>query len=290
MLTGRIDCLAMSSMTAGQHIWRRQRSGLPVLTWSAFDGFDLDAFVTTRDGGASSGPYSSLNLGLHVGDDPESVVRNRGLVAEALDATLDDMVFCQQSHEASVEVIENTERGRGARSESDAIQRTDALVTIVPGIVLVVLVADCVPLVLHDPVAGVLACVHAGWRGTVRGVTTAAVAAMRDLGSEPADIVAGVGPSIAPDRYQVGEDVREAATGAFGDDVDQVLRPDGTGRWNFDLWRANTLQLMAAGVPEEQVHVTGLDTGPGTPFFSHRAQNPCGRFAAVARLRERQSR
>ena len=69
-----------------------------------------------------------------------------------------------------------------------------------------------------------------------------------------------------------------------------VLRPDGTGRWNFDLWRANTLQLMAAGVPEEQVHVTGLDTGPGTPFFSHRAQNPCGRFAAVARLRERQSR
>lgn len=261
-----------------------------MLTWSAFDGHDLDAFVTTRDGGVSTGPYSALNLALHVGDDEQSVLRNRALLAEAIGTSPDEFVFCDQAHEPSVAVVTNEHRGRGVRSRADAIPRTDALVTTEPGIVLVVMVADCVPLVLHDPVAGVLACVHAGWRGTVRGVTTATVATMRELGSDPANIVAGIGPSIAPDRYQVGEDVRDAAAVAFGDRLDQVLRPDGTGRWTFDLWRANTVQLVAEGVPEDQVWVAGLGTGPGTPFYSHRAENPCGRFAAVARLRERQSR
>ncbi|WP_165036884.1 laccase domain-containing protein, partial [Candidatus Protofrankia californiensis] len=91
--------------------------------------------------------------------------------------------------------------------------------------------------------------------------------------------------AIHPDRYQVGEDVVNAARVAFGDQLDAVVRPDGLGKWTFDLWRANTLQLVAAGVPESQVHVTGLGTGPSTPFFSHRAENPCGRFVAAARLR-----
>jgi hypothetical protein len=233
----------------------------------------------------SAGPYSALNLGLHVGDHEESVLRNRSLVADAMGASLDDFVFGDQTHQPNVAVVTDEHRGRGARSLADAIPHTDALVTTVPGIVLVVLVADCVPLVLHDPVAGVLACVHAGWGGTVRGVTPAAVAAMRDLGSDPKNIVAGIGPAIAPDRYQVGEDVRDAASLAFADRLDQVIRPDGTGKWTFDLWRANILQLVAEGVPEEQVHLTALDTGPDTPFYSHRAEQPCGRFAAVARLR-----
>lgn len=167
---------------------------------------------------------------------------------------------------------------------SDAIAHTDALVTAVPGITLAVMAADCVPLVLFDPVARVLACVHAGWGGTVRGVTPAAIEAMRTLGAEPARIVAGIGPAIHPDRYQVGADVAELARLAFGDAVEAVVRPDGTGKWLFDLWQANALQLTTAGVPVEQVHIAGRDTGPGTPFFSHRSEAPCGRFAAVARM------
>jgi YfiH family protein len=258
---------------------------LEVLTWAAFDDHDVDAFVTTREGGVSQGPYTSLNLGLHVGDDDTHVLRNRVRVADALGASLDDFVFCDQAHRPNVLVVTDEHRGRGARSRTDAIPRTDALVTSVPGIVLVVMVADCVPLILHDPVAGVLACVHAGWGGTVRGVTSRAVEVMRELGSQPGDIIAGIGPAIPPDRYQVGEDVLAAAGDAFGDQIDQVIRPDGTGKWTFDLWRANTLQLSAAGVPEEQVHLSALGTGPNSHFFSHRAENPCGRFAAVARLR-----
>jgi YfiH family protein len=262
----------------------RALHGVPIVTWPAFAGHPLDAIVTTRDRGVTTDPSADLNLSLSTGDDAARVLANRELVARALDATLDDFVFGAQVHRPSVQVVTEEHRGQGARTFADAIPATDALVTTVPGIVLAVLVADCVPLVLFDPVRRVLACVHGGWRGTVSGVTTAAVATMRELGTDPADLLVGIGPSIAPDRYQVGADVVDAATAAFPDHVDQVVRADGTGGWTFDLWRANTLQLLAAGVRESRVQLAGLDTGPGTPYFSHRSEVPCGRFGAFARL------
>jgi YfiH family protein len=262
----------------------RTVGGLPVLCWPAFDDLDVEAFVTTRQGGVSTGDYRSLNLGLLVGDDPAAVLTNRARVAAAIGGTLDDLVFCEQSHQPNVQIVTAEHRGRGARSMADAIRATDALVTAEAGVTLVVMAADCVPLVLFDPVARVLACVHAGWGGTVRGVTPAAVAAMVTLGADPARIVAGIGPAIRPGRYQVGADVAELAEQAFGDRVAAVVRPDGTGKWLFDLWQANALHLTTAGVPADQVHLAGRDTGPGTPFFSHRSEAPCGRFAAVARM------
>ena len=157
-----------------------------------------------------------------------------------------------------------------------------------PGTVLVVMVADCVPIVLYDPVAQVLACVHAGWRGTVARVSEAAVEAMAALGSDPADIIAGIGPAISPDRYQVGHDVAEAARQCFGAQrTGHVLRPDGTGKWLFDLWSANAIVLRDAGLRDGSIQLAAVPTGPAgtSPFFSDRAARPCGRFAAVARMR-----
>jgi YfiH family protein len=263
---------------------RGSRRGLPVLTWAAFDGHGLDALATTRHGGISTGRYASLNLGLHVGDDDAAVLANRTVAAEAMGADLDDFVYADQTHGRGVLVVTEEHRGRGARSLADAVPETDALVTQVPGVVLAVMVADCVPLVLFDPVRRVVACVHAGWPGTVAGVTTSAVDAMRELGTDPADLVVGIGPSIAPQRYQVGADVADAARAAFPDHAAEVVRPDGTGAWTFDLWRANTLRLLASGVPDSAIHLAGLDTGPGTDYFSHRSQGPTGRFALFARL------
>ncbi|MGH3793938.1 MAG: polyphenol oxidase family protein [Pseudonocardiaceae bacterium] len=279
---------AGATAAADQYEWRR-RSELNVLAWPAFDHYEIDAFVTTRGGGTSLGSYSSLNLGLHVGDDDAHVMRNRTRVADTLSVSLDDFVFCDQAHRSNVSIVTDEHRGRGAHACADAIPDTDALVTVVPGIVLMVMVADCVPLVLYDPVAGILSCVHAGWRGTVRGVTPAAVRTMCQLGSDPRNIIAGLGPAITPERNQVGQDVVDAATAAFGDRVEEVIRPDGTGKWTFDLWRANALQLSAAGVPWEKAHLAAIGTGPGTPFFSHRAESPCGRIALAARIREQGS-
>jgi YfiH family protein len=259
--------------------------GLPVLAWPVFDSLPIDAFVTTRDGGVSTGSYASLNLGLHVGDVDQKVVVNRTTVSAAMDSELGDMVFCQQAHRRNVEVITEEERGRGATSVGDAIAQTDALVTTVPGIVLAVMVADCVPLVLFDPRSRVLGVVHAGWRGTIRGVTSATVECMQQLGAAPSRMVVGIGPAIHPDRYQVGRDLHDLARSAFGDRTDEVIRSDGQGTWLFDLWTANILQLTAAGVEPGSIALAAQDTGPGTAYFSHRSEGPCGRFAAIARIR-----
>jgi polyphenol oxidase len=309
----------------------RMAGPLRLLTWPALDASGAGAVVTARSGGVSSGPYATLNLSLSVGDDPGRVLENRRRLAAALGASLGDFVFARQVHGASVRVVGDADRGSGAFSLDDAVGSVgdaggaDALVTTVPGVVLAILTADCVPIVLHDPMVGVLACVHAGWRGTVAGVTTAAVAVMRDLGARPSDLVAGLGPAIAADRYQVGPDVHQAVTRSFGPAASAFIRPDPAtpDRWLLDLWAANRHALREAGVPASQIHTTTFPTGPtpqahttlptgpappvhpvttGNPtsandptspadpvspgdFFSDRAARPCGRLALVARLR-----
>jgi YfiH family protein len=263
----------------------RRRGDLGVLTWAVFEPFDIDVLVTTRHGGVSSGSYASLNLGLHVEDQPDDVLENRRRVAAAIGADPADFVFCQQAHSNHVHVVTAEDRGRGTQTQEDAIHGTDALVTAEPGVVLTVMVADCVPIVLYDPVAHVLGCVHAGWRGTAARVSEAAVTVMRSLGARPENVIAAMGPAIPPDRYQVGEDVAIAARESLSDGSAQVLREDGTGKFLFDLWTANRLVLRDAGVSDDHITVAALPTGPPDGlFFSDRAVRPCGRFAAIARL------
>jgi YfiH family protein len=241
----------------------RQQGDLEVLTWPRLDGLDAQVMVTTRQGGVSPGPYASLNLSLSVGDEPGAVLENRRRVAAALGVGLDDFVFARQVHGARAQVVSARDRGRGARSLGDAVPDTDALVTQDLGTVLAILVGDCVPVILLDPAARVLACVHAGWRGTVGRVTAAALAAMATLGARPQDVLAGIGPAIAPDRYQVGEEVAEQVSQAFDGDTASLLRPDGSGRWLLDLWEANRRSLIEAGVPDHQVQLAAVPTGPG---------------------------
>ena len=261
---------------------------LRLLTWAALDVSGADAVVTARTGGVSSGPYESLNLSFSVGDDPGCVLENRHRLATAFGADLGDFAFARQVHGARARVVTESGRGSGAFRLDDAIDGIDALVTASPEVVLAILTADCVPIVLHDPVAGVLACVHAGWRGTVAGVTAAAVAAMRSLGTRPSDVVAGIGPAIGADRYQVGPDVHEAVSRSFGPAAPAFLRPDPSapGRWLLDLPSANRHALREAGVPGPRIHATDLVTGPAPGhFFSDRTARPCGRLALIARLR-----
>ena len=275
----------------------RPAGDLRLLTWPALDASGADAVVTARSGGVSSGPYESLNLSLSVGDDPGCVRENRRRLATAFGADLRRFRLRPSGARRR-----RPRRGRCRPGERRLLARrrrrqcgragdaggADALVTTSPGVVLAILTADCVPIVLHDPVAGVLACVHAGWRGTVAGVTAAALAAMQRLGARPSDVTAGIGPAIGADRYQVGPDVHEAVTRTFGPAAAGFIRPDPSapGRWLLDLWAANRHALRQAGVPGPQIHTTGIPTGPDPGhFFSDRTARPCGRLALVARLR-----
>jgi YfiH family protein len=266
----------------------RQHGDLPVLAWPVFDPLPADILVTTCQGGVSAGRYATLNLSFAVGDDPALVRENRRRAAATLGADLADLVFAAQVHGSHAQIVTAADRGRGALAGTGPVGPADALVTTEPGLVLTILVADCVPVVLYDPAAHVLACVHAGWRGTVARVTAAAVAAMSSLGSRPEQIIAGIGPAIGADRYQVGEDVAGVVRAAFGPAAEDLLAPGGPGRWLLDLPAANQRVLLTAGVPDTQIHQAGLATGrdPGL-FFSHRAGPPCGRFALLARLRPR---
>jgi YfiH family protein len=267
---------------------------LHLLTWPALAASGADVAVTARSGGVSDGPYATLNLSLSVGDDPARVLENRRRTAASFGAKPDDFVFARQVHGAGVRVVGEPDAGSGAFGLGDAIgggPGTDALVTTSPAVVLAILTADCLPVVLHDPVAGVLACVHAGWRGTVAGVTAAAVAAMQDLGSNPSDVIAGLGPAVAADRYQVGPEVHQAVTQAFGSAAAAFIRPDARpdaipDRWLLDVSGANRHALVEAGVPGAQIHATSRSTGPADSgdFFSDRAARPCGRLALIARL------
>lgn len=222
----------------------------------------VDAVVTDRWGGVSGGAYESLNLGLHVGDDPNLVAENRALAVGLVGGVVEELVTCTQVHGRDVVVV----------SSPGHVGDADALVTTTAGLVLMVLMADCVPLLLVDQGAGVMATVHAGWRGTCADVVGATVAAMRDLGA--LDIAAFLGPAVPVERYEVGPEVVDAAAAA-GVGAAVV---DG----HLDLWAANALLLERAGV-------TVIDTSgcipTGEDYFSDRVRRPCGRFGLLARLR-----
>jgi YfiH family protein len=260
-----------------------EREGIEVLTWTALDRLPVEAVVTTRGGGVSSGPYASLNLALHVGDEPAAVLENRRRALRTLGATLDDLVVAEQVHGAGVRVISAPDAGRGSRTTADAIPATDAMVTADPGVVLAIMVADCAPVVLCDPDAGVLGCAHAGWRGTLGGVLEATIDAMGALGAATERIVAGVGPTVDGRSYEVGPDVADAATAKLGERA--PLEPSRPGHWWFDLAGAIDAVLVGAGIDGGRITGVTQRTGPGGPFYSARAGGPCGRFAALARIR-----
>jgi YfiH family protein len=256
-----------------------------LLHWEGAAALGCQVAVTTRHGGLSLPPYDTLNLGLHVGDRPADVAVNRARAAAAFGVGLETTVFAQQVHGSTVALVGPGDRGRGSTVEDDAVPGTDILVTTSPGVTLVILVADCVPLALIDPAAGVLAAVHAGWRGTAAGAAPTALRAMTDRGARPERVRAFLGPAVAPERYQVDAGVRRALAGAVHPaDLDPaVARPDGPGHWLVDLVAANRQQLIASGVGAEHISASALTTDDGM-LFSDRAARPCGRFALMARL------
>jgi hypothetical protein len=184
-----------------------------------------------------------------------------------------------QVHSADVVLANAPVRGRRW------LAAADALMTDRPDTPLAMRFADCTPILIVDPVRGAIGMAHAGWRGTVLGVSANLVRAMVEAyGCRPADMQAGIGPAIGPERYQVGEEVVEAARAYFGATDGLIRRSPADGTAYFDLWAANRLDLERAGV--EQIEVAGLCTATRTDlFFSHRAERGrTGRFGAVLSL------
>jgi YfiH family protein len=245
------------------------------------------ARFTNRHGGFSEAPYSSCNLGLHVGDDPERVIQNREEIARSIGVPLDFWVAGEQVHGSTVTVVTEEMRGRGARKQEDLLPATDALITNVPGVALSTYAADCVPLLFADEENGAIGVAHAGWKGTVAKIAGKTVKAMQETyGSDPAKIVVRIGPSIGPCCYEVDEPVASRVREAFGDKSDALLTPNPNGRWQLNLWQANVEALLEAGVAPEHIlredHCTSCRVDL---YFSHRKEKgKTGRHAGIIAL------
>lgn len=235
--------------------------------------------IFTRHGGESPAPWASLNLGGNVGDDPKAVRHNHEKMYATLGVRDDLACSVWQVHSADVVIANRPVSNRRWLALADGMV-TDRL-----EIPLSMRFADCTPLLFYDPVQGVIGMAHAGWRGTVLGIGANVVHTMAEsYGCKPAHIQAGIGPSIGPDHYQVGEEVVDAVRNYFGTIEGLIRRDPSDGTAYLDLWAANQLDLERAGV--NQIEVSRICTyQQNEDFFSHRAEKGrTGRFGAVMAL------
>ena len=241
----------------------------------------VDHFVSTRIGGFSPPPYESLNLGFHVGDGPETVLKNRERLAAAIKFPLSDFTLAKQIHSATVTFVTEQMRGCGAVDHDTAVGATDAMVTAVPRLCLTVLMADCVPVLLFDPRKRVVAAVHAGWQGSVKLIARKTVEILKqEFSCDPADLLAGIGPSIGPCHYEIGPEVISQVKATFGGTDGYISRQWPDGKDYFNLWEANKRQIMEAGIPPQNIEVSRICTYCNSHlFFSARHQKgTTGRF------------
>lgn len=234
--------------------------------------------IFTRQGGVSPAPWDSLNVGGSVGDDATRVRENRARSFAALNRSTASLFDVWQVHSADVVYAD------GPRDLNAELAQADIMLTDKPEVTLYMRFADCVPILFYDPGKAVVGISHAGWLGTVRGVSTATVKAMRKkYGCKPENIMAGIGPSIGPDHYEVGHDVIMQVQTVFGNDSEQLLQTRKSSI-HFDLWKANRIQLEKAGV--EQIESAEVCTACHLDdWFSHRAEKGrTGRFGALIGL------
>ena len=254
-----------------------QQNGLRYYSFEIFPK-NITQAVFTRQGGVSPRPWASLNVGGSIGDDITHVRENRIRSFKALGRVPESIHDVWQVHSADVIYADEP------RPLDTPYQKADILLTDNPHVTLFMRFADCTPILLYDPRNQVIGIVHSGWLGTVRRAARAAVQAMQErYGTNPADILAAIGPAIGPDHYEIGQDVIAKVNDAFGTDASSLLESHGKSV-HFNLWKANQFLLARAGV--EQIETAGICTACHTDdWFSYRGEKgKTGRFGALIAL------
>lgn len=257
------------------------------LYWGEFTHFAKTGLVkhgfSTRRGGGSATPFDSLNLGLHTGDEAAVVQENRRRYCAAFGLDAGSAVTAEQIHGDSIAVVTARERGRGALLYETAIPQTDALITNIPNLPLLMFYADCVPVYFLDPEHKAIGVAHAGWKGTVAKIAQKTLKMMtREFGTQSQNCLVAIGPSIGPCCYEVNQFVYDKIHAAFTY-PGKLLRETAAGKWKLDLWAANQQQLEEIGVPAQNIVVAGVCTSCNTHmYFSYRAEHGItGRMGAL---------
>ena len=261
----------------------RQRGGVPYLSYPLLENTGIvNHGFSTRLGGVSTGCFSSMNISLTRGDDPEAVKKNRELIAQAIGVEVADFTYTQQTHTTNVKRVYAKERGQ-------SFPETDGMITDVPGICLVTSYADCVPLYFVDPVKKAIGLSHSGWRGTVGKIGKNTVQLMQEnFGSKPEDLLAAVGPSVCMDCYEVSEDVIEQFKEAFEKKYwEDLFYKKENGKYQLNLWKANELIFLESGILPEHMAITNVCTHCNSKIlYSHRTMgNNRGNLCAFLALK-----
>ncbi len=272
------------------HVLREEeKNGVKFLTFPALEKTGIvRQLFSTRAGGVSEGIFSTMNLSFTRGDEPEHVLENYKRIAGVLGCEVEDFICSDQTHTTNVRVTGRKDAGKGVVREKD-YKDVDGLITNEPGVVLSTFYADCVPLYFVDPVKKAIGLSHSGWRGTVNKMGMKTVQMMEETyGTNPADVVAAIGPSICMSCYEVGSEVAEEFYKAFPKEAEQkeILQAKENGKYLLNLWKANYFIMKEAGIKEENISVTDICTCcNGEELFSHRqSQGKRGNLGAFLGL------
>lgn len=241
---------------------------LRLWSWQEIEG--VSAGFSTRH---------ALNTALHVGDDPELVIRNRIKIAEELEWPFEAWTCAEQVHSSVVHIVTREDIGRGREDRASAIQDTDALITNDSDVLLVMYFADCVPLYFYDPVTGSMGLAHAGWKGTVSRIALKTVEKMRDtFGVNPGHLLAAIGPSIGNCCYEVDEHVLQHVRPLLRSDNQRengiIFPVKGSVRARLDLKHLNRQLMIEAGILPSSIELSTRCTSCNADLlFSHRAEN-----------------
>ncbi len=262
-----------------------RKKDLTVLQFDNLSKFPtIGHFSTIRTGGCSTDLYASLNLGYNSGDRPNNVISNRQKLCSAIEINFGNLIFPKQTHTGTAKVISADFFNRDETEKRQFLNETDAVMTNLINICVAIKTADCVPVLVYDPVNQVIAAIHAGWRGTTQNIVQNTIHQMiASFGSHPSDLWVGIGPSISPLVYEVGEEVWSQ----FAPKYYQSTDPFRSEKRLLDLWKANHFQLTNSGVPENQIEVARICTlsNPEMFFSARRDGAKTGRMATGIWLR-----
>lgn len=266
-------------LTQKQNIWYGH---FPLLTEAGFTNA-----CSCRLHGSSALVPGTLNLGLHVGDAEQRVLADRRRFAAAIGVEPKRFTTCAQVHGSRIALVDEQLVGAGALKLAETIAVTDALITALPEVPLLLFYADCVPVLLADKRTGAIGLAHAGWRGTVARIAAQTLQEMtRCFGTRMQDVLAAIGPSIGSCCYEVDEPVRTQAVG-----LERFFTPVAAkaGKYMLDLWGCNRQQLQEQGVPLAQIAVAGVCTAHNKELFcSYRAeQGKTGRMGVCLCRKQR---
>ncbi len=242
----------------------------------------IKIYFSTKNEGYSTGAFAQNNLALHVGDEQESVIKNRKHFAKQINQDLTNFVYTNQTHSANVVEVTADEVGLGSLSVDNAIDNCDGVYTFADNVVLNAFVADCTPVYFMNEDAHLIGVIHAGWQGTVKSIVFKAIndiCQKHDL--DPTDFKLIIGPSIEMNNFEVGQDVIDLIDKMTYLDYKSCYQVKNDEKYLANVKRLNYLQALAAGIKKENIYVTDLNTYTNENLHSYRLNNQTGRMSAT---------